>query len=66
MKNIEAGLQTMNAALDSCAKCHNDANKDQYNGKSVHTVHGGTSLSGNESDMVWKGLDARNWKRSLK
>ena len=51
-------FRAMNAVLDSCAKCHNDANKILYNGKSVHTAHGGTYgypvLNG---QWVWKGLD---------
>jgi hypothetical protein len=46
-----------NAALESCAKCHNDNNKTLYNGKGVHTAHGGTYgypvLNG---VWVWAGL----------
>ena len=48
----------MNAALDSCATCHNDNNKKTYNGKTVHTPHGGTlgyPVVGGE--WVWKGLE---------
>ena len=35
-------FRPMNAALDSCAGCHNDNNKKLYNGKKVGTPHGGT------------------------
>ena len=49
----------LNAALQSCAKCHNDQNHSTYNGKSVRTPHGGTFgypvLNGL---WIWKGLDA--------
>ena len=54
-----ADFKPMNAALDSCTVCHNDNNKKTYNGKSVHTPHGGTlgyPVVGGE--WVWKGLDA--------
>lgn len=36
------GFRPVEAALESCAKCHNDENKNLYNRKSVHTAHGGT------------------------
>jgi hypothetical protein len=48
----------MNAALESCAKCHNDDNKHLYNGKSVRTMHGGTfGYPVVNGVWVWKGLD---------
>jgi hypothetical protein len=53
------GFKPMNAALESCSKCHNDAHKQVYNGKSLHTAHGGSFgypvLNG---VWIWKGLDA--------
>ncbi|MGH9930307.1 MAG: FHA domain-containing protein, partial [Pyrinomonadaceae bacterium] len=53
------GFRPINAALESCTKCHDDENKKLYNRKSVHTPHGGTYgypvISG---VWVWKGLDA--------
>jgi hypothetical protein len=53
------GFKPMNAALESCAKCHNDDNKSFYNGKSVHTPHGGTyGYPVINGVWVWKGLDA--------
>lgn len=51
-------FKPMNAALESCAKCHHDANKNVYNGKSVHTAHGGTyGYPVINGVWVWKGLD---------
>ena len=52
-------FKPMNAALESCVKCHNDANKNLYNGKSVHTAHGGTfGYPVINGVWVWKGLDS--------
>jgi len=52
-------FHAMNAALDSCAKCHNDDNQTLYNGKRVHTAHGGTyGYPVINGQWVWKGLDA--------
>ncbi len=52
-------FSAMNAALESCAKCHNDNNKRLYNGKNVHTAHGGTyGYPVINRQWVWKGLDA--------
>lgn len=46
------------AGLESCTKCHNDQNKKLYNGKSVHTPHGGTyGYPVKNGVWVWKGLD---------
>jgi hypothetical protein len=46
------------AVFDSCTTCHNDNNKRTYNGKTVHTPHGGTlgyPTSGGK--WIWSGLD---------
>jgi pSer/pThr/pTyr-binding forkhead associated (FHA) protein len=52
-------FRPLNAALESCAKCHNDRNKNLYNGKSVHTPHGGTfGYPVVNATWIWKGLDA--------
>ncbi len=52
-------FRSVNAALKSCAKCHNDDNKSLYNGKSVHTAHGGTyGYPVINGVWVWKGLDS--------
>ena len=48
----------LNYALESCARCHNDQNKTVYNGKRVHTAHGGTyGYPVVNGAWVWKGLD---------
>jgi len=41
------------SAIASCAQCHNDANKQTYNGQSVHTAHGG-SYGYPVENGVWK------------
>src|SRR5712692_9694120 len=52
-------FRPVNAALESCAKCHNDDNKILYNGKGVHTAHGGTyGYPAKNGEWVWSGLDA--------
>ena len=52
-------FRPLNAALESCAKCHNDQNRKLYNGKSVHTPHGGTfGYPVKDAVWIWKGLDA--------
>jgi pSer/pThr/pTyr-binding forkhead associated (FHA) protein len=48
----------MEAALASCEKCHSDSNKNLYQGRSVHTPHGGTyGYPVINGVWVWKGLD---------
>jgi len=49
----------MNAtAIQSCAQCHNDSNKESYNGRTVRTAHGGSY--GYPADAngkwTWKGV----------
>ncbi|HEV8367315.1 MAG TPA: FHA domain-containing protein [Pyrinomonadaceae bacterium] len=52
-------FRPMNAALDSCANCHNDLNKNLYNGKGVYTAHGGTyGYPVINGVWVWRGLDS--------
>jgi hypothetical protein len=64
-KEFRPGLQPMNASFqhpdleptETCAGCHNDNNKRTYNGKSVHTPHGGTfgyPVTGGQ--WTWEGL----------
>ena len=53
-----ANFRPLNGALESCARCHNDQNKNLYNGKAVHTPHGGTyGYPVKDGVWVWKGLD---------
>jgi Zn-finger protein len=50
-------FRPVTAALESCTKCHNDQNKKLYNGKSVHTPHGGTfGYPFANGSWIWKGL----------
>lgn len=54
-----ASFRPLNGALESCTKCHNDQNKNHYNGKTVHTPHGGTfGYPVVNGVWVWRGLDA--------
>jgi pSer/pThr/pTyr-binding forkhead associated (FHA) protein len=54
-----ASFRPLNGALQSCSKCHTDQNKTTYNGKPVHTPHGGTyGYPVTNGVWVWKGLDA--------
>jgi hypothetical protein len=49
----------MQAALNSCTKCHSDKNMKSYNGKTVGTPHGGTlGYPVVNGKWQWKGLDA--------
>ena len=50
------------AALVTCTSCHNDANKNLYNDKSVHTPHGGTlGYPVVNEKWVWTGLETDDW-----
>ncbi|HYY99688.1 MAG TPA: cytochrome c3 family protein, partial [Pyrinomonadaceae bacterium] len=50
------------ASVETCAACHNDSNKRTYNGRAVHTPHGGTFgypvVAGR---WAWAGLSADEW-----
>ncbi|HEY0405841.1 MAG TPA: FHA domain-containing protein [Pyrinomonadaceae bacterium] len=53
-----ADFSPMNSALAACAACHNDDNPKLYNGRSMHTPHGGTfGYPVRDGEWVWKGLD---------
>lgn len=53
-----AHFSPLKAALDSCATCHHDGNRKLYQGKSVHTPHGGTyGYPVRNREWIWKGLD---------
>lgn len=52
-------FRPLNAALESCTQCHNDRNQRKYNGKGVHTPHGGAyGYPVTNGLWIWKGLDA--------
>ena len=48
-----ADFQITATAILSCSQCHNDTNTKTYNGKNVHTAHGG-SYGYPVVDGVWK------------
>lgn len=49
---------SQDAALESCAKCHSADNQMVYNGKRMHTPHGGTyGYPVVKGVWAWKGLD---------
>jgi hypothetical protein len=50
------------AALRTCTECHNNDNKNLYNGHAVRTPHGGTSgYPVVNHKWTWKGLDETAW-----
>jgi hypothetical protein len=50
------------AALMTCTECHNDANKNLYNGRKVSTPHGGTfGYPVVNGKWTWKGLNENDW-----
>jgi pSer/pThr/pTyr-binding forkhead associated (FHA) protein len=50
------------AALRTCTQCHNDANRNSYNGKTVHTPHGGSfGYPVVNGKWTWKGLTDSEW-----
>jgi len=56
-------FRSVNLALESCTKCHNNDNKHLYKGKSVHTPHGGIyGYPVINGVWVWKGLDEEELK----
>jgi pSer/pThr/pTyr-binding forkhead associated (FHA) protein len=51
------------AALHTCTECHNDANRDSYNGRRVGTPHGGTlGYPVTNGIWTWKGLSDSDWQ----
>jgi pSer/pThr/pTyr-binding forkhead associated (FHA) protein len=52
------GFSPAVAGLEGCAKCHTDGNKNLYQGRGVHTPHGGTyGYPVVNGVWVWRGLD---------
>jgi pSer/pThr/pTyr-binding forkhead associated (FHA) protein len=50
------------AALATCTQCHNDANRNLYNGSSVKTAHNGTfGYPATNGRWIWKGLNETEW-----
>ncbi len=50
------------AALATCTECHNDGNKNSYNGRNVHTAHGGGfGYPVVNEKWIWTGLNQNDW-----
>jgi hypothetical protein len=55
-------FKAMNAAITGCTGCHNDANKNTYNGHKVGTPHGGTfGYPAKDQHWTWMGLNEEEW-----
>lgn len=53
-----AAFSAMFGALQSCSECHNDSNRQLYNGKGVNTPHGGTfGYPVVNGKWKWAGID---------
>jgi pSer/pThr/pTyr-binding forkhead associated (FHA) protein len=52
------------ASLQTCTTCHNDANHKTYNGRAVHTPHGGTfGYPVVDGRWAWEGLSREEWEQ---
>ena len=55
-------FQASEAALATCTECHNNANRNLYNGHKVGTPHGGTfGYPVTNAKWTWKGLNESDW-----
>jgi pSer/pThr/pTyr-binding forkhead associated (FHA) protein len=56
-------FQAAEAALAACSQCHRDGNTSVYNGRTVHTPHGGNfGYPVIDGQWKWKGIDDEEWK----
>lgn len=59
-----ADFRPAEAALNICAKCHSDSNKNLYRGHRVNTPHGGTvGYPVVDGKWKWAGLSLEEWKQ---
>ena len=57
-----AEFKAAEAAQATCTECHNDANRNLYNGRKVTTPHGGTfGYPVVHGKWTWKGLNQSDW-----
>jgi formate-dependent nitrite reductase cytochrome c552 subunit len=62
--SLSADFQNGVARKNTCAGCHNDANHKTYNGRTVHTPHGGTfGYPVVNGHWQWKGLSEAEWRQ---
>ncbi len=51
------------ASLNSCTQCHNDANKNTYNGRRVFTAHDNVvGYPVENGEWTWEGLSPEDWQ----
>jgi hypothetical protein len=61
---FNASFQAGVATDRTCAGCHNDNNQKLYNGRAVHTPHGGTfGYPVVNGQWKWKGLEEDEWQQ---
>ncbi|HKP71878.1 MAG TPA: cytochrome c3 family protein, partial [Pyrinomonadaceae bacterium] len=61
---FNASFQKGVATDQTCAGCHNDNNKKLYNGRAVHTPHGGAfGYPVVNGQWKWRGLDDEEWRQ---
>jgi hypothetical protein len=61
---LDANFQPGVAHEETCAGCHNDANRQTYNGRRVSTPHGGTfGYPVVNGRWEWKGLSEAEWNQ---
>lgn len=59
---LSASFQPDVAREETCAGCHSDSNRQTYNGRAVHTPHGGMlGYPVADGHWIWKGLDDASW-----
>lgn len=55
-------FKAADAALAACTQCHRDANRNVYNGRTVHTPHKGVfGYPVTNGQWNWKGIDEEEW-----
>jgi hypothetical protein len=58
-EHLGASFNARTGAFASCTACHNDGNRQTYQGRKVSTPHGGTvGYPVRNGQWVWTGLDA--------
>ena len=64
VEHQDAEFRQAVASLQTCTNCHDDANRKTYNGRPVHTPHGGTygyPVAGGV--WSWPGLPDEEWRQ---
>lgn len=62
LASLSADFQPGVSREETCSGCHNDANAKTYNGRRVHTPHGGTfGYPVVDGRWKWQGFDRAEW-----